>query len=166
MVTSDPQTIKGLIAGRGVPVTQKEGVMTRLILVLLAVALLSFACGGEKQEAEALKTVQPTPPGSIRASHILISYSGAERATSTRTKEEALQLAQDLDKRAKSGEDFAELARAYSDCPTADKGGDLGFFQKGRMVKPFEDAAFALKPGQVSDVVETKFGYHIIKRTQ
>jgi parvulin-like peptidyl-prolyl isomerase len=140
--------------------------MTRVFLILLTVVVLSLACGGEKPEAEAPKTVQPAPPGSIRTSHILISYSGAERATSTRTKEEAKQLAGDIDKKARAGEDFAELATAYSDCPTAEKGGDLGFFKKGRMVKPFEDASFALEPGQVSGVVETKFGYHIIMRTQ
>jgi parvulin-like peptidyl-prolyl isomerase len=140
--------------------------MTRILLVLLAIVVLSMACGGEKQEAEAPKTVQPAPPGSIRTSHVLISYEGAERATSTRSKQEAQELAEDIAKRAKAGEDFEELAKAYSDCPTAEKGGDLGFFKKGRMVKPFEDASFALEPGQVSDVVETKFGYHVIKRTQ
>jgi len=140
--------------------------MARFLMVLLAVLVLSMACGGEKQEAEAPKTVQPAPPGSIRASHILISYEGAEKATSTRTKEEAKGLIGDLDKKAKAGDDFEELAKAYSDCPTAENGGDLGFFKKGRMVKPFEDAAFALEPGQVSDVVETKFGFHVIKRTQ
>lgn len=140
--------------------------MTRVLLVMLAIPVLLVACGGEKQEAEAPRTVQPVPPGSIRASHILISYEGAERAASTRSKEEALQLAQDIQKRAGAGEDFEELARAYSDCPTAEKGGDLGFFKKGRMVKPFEDASFALEPGKVSGVVETKYGYHVIKRTQ
>ena len=140
--------------------------MMKLLLVILTIVVLSMACGGEKQEAEAPKTVQPAPPGSVRASHILIAYEGAERGTSTRTKEEAHALAQDIEKKAKAGEDFEELAKAYSDCPTAEKGGDLGFFKKGRMVKPFEDATFALEPGQVSGVVETKFGYHIIKRTQ
>lgn len=140
--------------------------MRRFLFVILAVVLLSMACGGEKQEAEAPKTVQPAPPGSVRASHILISYEGAERATSTRTKEEAQTLAQDIEKKAKAGEDFEGLAKAYSDCPTAEKGGDLGFFKKGRMVQPFEEASFALEPGQVSGVVETKFGYHVIKRTQ
>jgi parvulin-like peptidyl-prolyl isomerase len=142
--------------------------MTRILLLLLAIALLSFACGEQRQEAEAEapKMVQPAPPGSVRASHVLISYSGAERSTSTRSKEEALELAQDIAKKAKAGEDFEELAKAYSDCPSAEKGGDLGFFQKGRMAKPFEDATFAMSPGDVSDVVETKFGYHVIKRTQ
>jgi parvulin-like peptidyl-prolyl isomerase len=143
----------------------KEGTVRGPALALLMILLLVVACA-EKKEAQPAETVQPVPPGNIRASHILISYAGVPRTTATRSKEEAEQLIDDLSRRIKGGESFEEVAQAYSDCPSSEKQGDLGFFTKGRMVKPFEDAAFSLKVGGISDVVETQFGYHIIKRTQ
>ncbi|CBW25869.1 peptidyl-prolyl cis-trans isomerase [Halobacteriovorax marinus SJ] len=71
----------------------------------------------------------------------------------------------DLLKKIEEGKTFEELARDYSNCPSGKDGGSLGSFGKGMMVKPFEQAAFALKVGEVSGAVRTQFGYHLIKRT-
>jgi protein-export membrane protein SecD len=106
--------------------------------------------------------------GRVRASHILISYKGASRAAEgvTRTKEEAKEMIQTVLAEVKNAPDkFAEIAKQYSDCPSAEKGGDLDFFGRGQMAKPFEDAAFSMNVGDISDVVETEFGFHIIKVT-
>jgi parvulin-like peptidyl-prolyl isomerase len=103
------------------------------------------------------------------ASHILVAYKGAMRAAPsiTRTKDEARKRAEEALKKARSGEDFAELAKKYSDDPgSGPRGGALGMFTRGAMVKPFADATFSLKPGELSGIVETDFGFHIIKRTQ
>lgn len=101
-------------------------------------------------------------PEQVRASHILVKVDkGADAAQ----KEAALKKIQGIQQKLKGGADFATLAKESSDCPSSAKGGDLGYFRRGQMVKPFEDAAFALKPGEMSDIVETQFGYHIIKLT-
>jgi peptidyl-prolyl cis-trans isomerase C len=102
----------------------------------------------------------------VRASHILIKPRLADpNSDPNEAKAAAKAKAEDLLKQIKNGADFAELARANSDCPSSKQGGDLNFFGRGQMVPVFEEAAFALKPGQVSDVVESPFGYHIIKVT-
>ena len=103
--------------------------------------------------------------GSVKASHILITYKGAERAKADikRTKEEAQKEAGRLLKEAKKyGAVFSELAADNSDGPSATKGGDLGYFQKGVMTKKFNDFAFGNKVGHIG-LVETEFGFHIIK---
>ena len=102
---------------------------------------------------------------SVRASHILLMYQGSARSTATRSKAEAEQQINDLKTQVEGGTDFAELAKAHSDCPSGQKGGDLGQFGRGQMVPEFETAAFGMEVGQVSDVVVTSFGYHLIQRT-
>ena len=102
---------------------------------------------------------------SVRASHILLMYQGSARSTATRSKVEAEQQINDLKTQVEGGTDFAELAKAHSDCPSGQKGGDLGQFGRGQMVPEFETAAFGMEVGQVSDVVVTSFGYHLIQRT-
>ena len=104
---------------------------------------------------------EQAPGARVRARHILLSY--PEGATQAQ-RDSVRQLAEQLRERAVGGEDFAELARQYSEDPgSARTGGDLGWFERGRMVKPFEDAAFALQPGEVSEPVESPFGIHVIR---
>ena len=100
----------------------------------------------------------------VTASHILIAHEEAQRATNNRNRKEARKLAEQILKDLKSGKEFAELARQHSDGPSGPKGGDLGRFTRGQMVPEFDKVVFKLKPGAVSDIVETQFGYHIIKR--
>jgi peptidyl-prolyl cis-trans isomerase C len=102
-------------------------------------------------------------PEQIKASHILCKV---DPKASAEDKKKAKEKAASLLKEIKSGKEFTELAKTNSDCPSSKQGGDLGLFGKGQMVPAFESAAFALKPGEVSDVVETQFGYHIIKVTE
>ena len=123
--------------------------------------------GTEVNDAEALayydeNKADYNTPEEVKASHILIKV--APSAT-TEEKAAAKEKAEKLLKQVKEGGDFAALARDNSDCPSKAKGGDLGFFERGTMVKEFADAAFAMQVGQVSDIVETQFGYHIIKVT-
>jgi len=97
----------------------------------------------------------------VKARHILVRV---ENSASDDEKKKAKDKAEMYLKKIKDGEDFAKLASDFSDDPGSKaKGGDLGFFPRGRMVKPFEDAAFSLKPGETSGIVETQFGFHIIK---
>lgn len=105
----------------------------------------------------------------IGARHILISYQGAMRAAPyvTRTKDEAQTFAETLRGRAESGEDFAELAMDHSDDRgSAASGGELGTFRRDQMVPEFSQAAFRLEVGEISQVVESPFGFHVIQRTE
>jgi peptidyl-prolyl cis-trans isomerase C len=105
----------------------------------------------------------------VSAHHILIRFKGSpvplKDGLTDLTEEQALAKAQEIEKSLKAGGDFAAIAKAESaDTGSAAQGGDLGApFKHGQMVKPFEDAAFSLTPGQISDPVKTQFGYHIIR---
>lgn len=87
----------------------------------------------------------------VRASHILVD-----------NEEHAKQLKLKIERNEAS---FEELAEEHSECPSRDKGGDLGFFGRGKMAKPFEKKAFELDTGEISEPVKTEFGWHIIKKT-
>ena len=108
-------------------------------------------------------------PDEVSASHILISYKGADRADSkiTRNKQGAKKEAERIRGLIiNQGKDFAEMAKKHSDGPSGPKGGDLGSFKFEVMAKPFSEAAFALEINEVSEVVETGFGFHVIKKNK
>ena len=116
-----------------------------------------------RREAEeffqTMKDSLPEYKESVDISHILLEIKPGEKA-----KNEALARITEILNRIKTGEDFADLAKRYSEDPgSAPKGGELGFLQRGDFMREFEEAAFALEPGQISDVVQTSLGYHIIQ---
>jgi len=96
----------------------------------------------------------------VSARHILLKV---DRNASEEEERKVREKAKMVLEKARKGEDFPKLAKKYSEGPTAQKGGDLGYFSEGRMVKPFEEAAFKMKKGEISELVRTQFGYHIIK---
>jgi parvulin-like peptidyl-prolyl isomerase len=109
------------------------------------------------------------PPKKISARHVLVQWMGSDRAGKSvlRTREQAMVLAKEVLRRAKDGEDIGRLAVEYSDEPNAGaRGGSLGRFARGQMVPAFELVAFKLKVGEISEIVETPFGFHIIQRTE
>lgn len=109
-----------------------------------------------KKNAEKFKK-----PETVKASHILAKCEKNDVAGCKKSEEKI----KDLRKKISGGADFAALAKTNSDCPSKENGGDLGEFSKGQMVKPFEDTAFAMKQGELSQPVKTDFGWHLIKVT-
>ncbi|ONH66861.1 Peptidyl-prolyl cis-trans isomerase pin1 [Cyberlindnera fabianii] len=112
------------------------------------------------------------PPSKVRAAHLLIKHNGSRRPASwksdkiTRSKEEAIEILKQHQKRIQQGEaTLQEIAQTESDCSSAKRGGDLGEFGRGQMQPPFEEAAFGLKIGEISDIIETDSGVHLILRT-
>jgi peptidyl-prolyl cis-trans isomerase SurA len=139
----------------------REQIKDQMMIDRLVSAKLSKVSVSTKEVKDFYQTYQdsiPDQPEAVKLSHILlpIDTSAATLDSLKRKAESILQLV-------KKGGDFAQLAAEYSDDPSGKDGGDLGFFNKGDMIPRFEDVAFSLKPGEVSDVVQTEFGYHIIK---
>jgi parvulin-like peptidyl-prolyl isomerase len=121
-------------------------------------------------EAEIDEYIKKHPAEQIHARHILIGIGTPDQAESAKSapnpaaKAQARIKAEGVLKRVRAGEDFSALAKEFSADPgSKDKGGDLGWFGRAQMVPEFDKAAFALQPGQTSDLVETQFGFHIIK---
>ena len=163
-----------------------KGSIPRPAAVFLLVAALAAVAGcgrkaSDQSKAAPKSEAAPAPgepgasgaaaataePQMIGASHILIAYQGALRSAATRTRDEAMARAQEVLAKAKApGANFSALADEYSDDPSAKTNhGDLSVFSKGMMAPEFEQPAFKLQIGEISGVVETPFGFHIIKRT-
>jgi len=160
-----------------------------LLMLLLPFSIALSACDDKSASVATATTASavasaPPPPSSppltpapsataapteVAAQHILVAYRGAARAPAgvTRSKADAKARAAEVDAKAKAGEDFTALVSQYSDDPAAkDRLGSVGKFTRDKMEKAFSDAAFALRVDEVSDVVETRFGFHVIKRNQ
>ncbi len=131
---------------------------------------LAVALARASASASSAPPTEDKPPEWIMAQHVLVAYKGAEKCPRkvTRTKEEARKRAEEAHARAVEGQmDFGDVAKLYSDDPSgAERQGSLGKIDRQSVVKAFGDAAFALKVDEISPVVETQFGFHVIKRTQ
>jgi hypothetical protein len=157
---------------RGVAAGLDKQRKTQLQLMLQQARLLAsmyeeevLVKAAKPSQAEIDTYVKAHPEEQVHARHILIATKSAETPTEQGglDKPAARAKAEEVLKRVKGGENFENLAKEYSDDGSKQNGGDLGWFGKGRMVPEFEKAAFALQPGQTSEIVESQFGFHIIK---
>ena len=157
---------------RGVAAGLDQQRKTQLQLMLQQARLLAsmyeeevLVKAAKPSQAEIDTYVKAHPEEQVHARHILIATKSAEMPTEQGglDKPAARAKAEEVLKRVKAGENFENLAKEYSDDGSKQNGGDLGWFGKGRMVPEFENAAFALQPGQTSEIVESQFGFHIIK---
>ncbi len=153
--------------------------MKKTAIAFLIGSILTFVACGEGEPAddtteisdietidETVETVVEPSVDMVTASHILVSWDTCGLEGVSRTQEEALTLIEEIEAGIVAGDiSFADGAIEHSDCPSGSAGGDLGTFGKGAMVPPFDEAVFALEPGEISGIVETQFGYHLIQRT-
>ena len=126
-------------------------ILSITMLISLSIASITESNNFCKNSAMAAIEEEGSVYKTVRASHILVDSENTAWAIKTRITE---------------GEDFAMLAQKYSKCPSKEKGGDLGYFNRGQMVPEFENAAFSTPVGEVSDPVKTRFGWHLIKVTR
>jgi hypothetical protein len=134
-----------------------------------APAASSTAPAASASAASSASSAAVAPPDTIIAQHVLVAYRGARRAPKgiTRSKSDAKARAQEALSKIRAGSPFEDIVKQYSDdTGSVDRMGSLGKFHRGDMDPAFGTAAFALRVGEVSDVVETPFGFHVIKRTQ
>lgn len=134
-----------------------------------ATASVAAATPSTVSSAAAAASAPKTVPTTIAAQHVLVAYKGAKGAPKsvTRSKADAMKRAEEVVAKAKGGADFTALVTEYSDDPgSKERMGSVGKFTRDKMVKPFSDAAFALGIDEVSGVVESEFGFHVIKRNQ
>lgn len=161
----DAEALEANLAKEGYTIDSLKGQIEKYMYITTFVdEMVTGEISVSREEIQTFYDENPqyfTQPEQIQASHILLTF-GEE---AERTREEAQRLAESLIEELENGADFAELAANRSDGPSAPRGGDLGPFGKGQMVPEFEAAAFALDPGEISGVVETDFGLHIIKVT-
>ena len=138
--------------------TLKKQIASELAVAKFAEAEVS----DEKAEAHFKANKKEFDGTQVKASHILLKYDAESTAEEKKTANDKIAA---IKKEILAGADFGEAAKKHSACPSSAKGGDLGFFRRGQMVKPFSDAAFGMTPGQMSEPVETQFGVHLIKVT-
>jgi parvulin-like peptidyl-prolyl isomerase len=134
-------------------------------LATLAPARAAEAEAAEVRERERVAR----QPKEVGARHILVMHTKSKEHPENikRSREEALKRATECLRKVRAGDNWDALVKEYSDEPGSDeRHGDIGVFPRGQMVKPFSDAAFELRVGQISEVVETPYGFHIIQRTQ
>lgn len=160
----DPDQFKKLLSEMGL---NESDVQSQIERGMAIQQLIDKEVGGKvkisDEEVKAYYDANPQlfqQPEQVKASHILIKVNAD---ASQKEKDEARKKIESVQEKSKKGEDFATLAKTYSEGPSGPNGGDLGYFRRGQMVKPFEEAAFNLKPNETSDIVETQFGYHLIK---
>lgn len=160
----DPEVFEKTIAEKGVTIEKiRENIVLQLAMRDMLAKEVENNTKISKSEIEKFYNDNPTyfqTEESMKASHILVKIEeGADEKAVAEAKKKIEAILKDV----KDGGDFAEIAKKSSEGPSGPNGGDLGYFGRGQMVKPFEDAASAMNVGEVSGVVKTQFGFHIIK---